>query len=437
VSRLQQLGERIDSRDARIGVIGLGYVGLPLAVEFAKAGFRVTGFELDGGKVASLTQGVSYVDDVPSDDLSAAIAAGRLSATMDFADLAACDVINVCVPTPLTKTRDPDVSHLTRALEEIRRRIRAGQLVILGSTTYPGTSHDLFVPMLEQTGLRVGEDFSLAFAPERIDPGNLQYKVREVPKVVGGETPLCCDLAAKVFASIFDRVVRVSSTQAAEMVKLLENTFRAINIGLVNEVALMCDRLGLDVWEVIDAAATKPYGFMRFLPGPGLGGHCIPIDPSYLSWKMKSLNFPARFIELATEINSHMPEHVASRVADLLNEDRVAVNGARILILGVAYKSDVADVRESPALEIIRLLAAKGGEIHYHDARVPALDVEGARYESEDLNDELLASCNVAVILTAHSDVDYGRVVAKSRRVFDTRNATAKLPGDREKIRKL
>ncbi len=437
MNRLQELHPRLDAREARIGVIGLGYVGLPLAVEFAKAGFPVTGFDLVGTKVDSLGRGLSYIEDVSSADLAAQVKAGRLEATTDFGRLSACDVINVCVPTPLTKTRDPDVSHIAQALEEIRKRIRAGQLVILGSTTYPGTTSELMVPMLEGTGLRVGVDFSLAFAPERIDPGNKHFAVQQVPKVVGGETPLCRDLAAKVFRSVFDEVVTVSSTQAAEMVKLLENTFRAINIGLVNEIALMCDRLGVEVWEVIDAAATKPYGFMKFQPGPGLGGHCIPVDPSYLAWKMKSLNFPARFIELAVEINSHMPEHVVAKVADLLNEGRIALNGARVLVMGVAYKADVSDVRESPAIEIIAKLAAKGAEVHYYDAHVPELEVEGRTFKSESLSDELLAAADLTLILTAHSGVDYERVVAHSTRVFDTRNATAQLSAGREKVRKL
>ena len=437
MSRLEELEKRIDAREARIGVIGLGYVGLPLAVEFARAGFPVTGFDLDLKKIETVRAGGSYLEDVPAAEVARPVAEGRLEATADFARLAACDVINVCVPTPLTKTRDPDVSHLTRALDEIRRRIRSGQLVILGSTTYPGTSHELFVPMLEQTGLKVGVDFALAFAPERIDPGNRSFRLRQVPKVVGGETPLCGVLAAKTFESVFDRVVTVSSTQAAEMVKLLENTFRAINIGLVNEVALMCDRLGLDVWEVIDAASTKPYGFMRFLPGPGLGGHCIPIDPSYLAWKMKSLNFQARFIELAVEINAQMPRHVVDRIGDLLNQDRLAVNGARIVILGVAYKPDVADVRESPAIEVIRLLAEKGADVAYCDHHVPQLEVEGAVYKASDLSDALLESADLVVIVTAHSDVDYRRVAEKTERIFDTRNATAGISDPRARIRRL
>jgi UDP-N-acetyl-D-glucosamine dehydrogenase len=437
MSRLQELGGRIDRREARIGVIGLGYVGLPLAIEFARKGFRVTGFELNPKKVETLQAGGSYIEDVSPATVAEVTRSGHLSTTQDFGALSACDVINVCVPTPLTKTKDPDVSHIAAALEDIRKRLRAGQLVILGSTTYPGTTHELFVPMLESSGLHVGEDFSLAFAPERIDPGNRKFAVHQVPKVVGGESELCCELAAKVFSTIFDTVVPVSSTQSAEMVKLLENTFRAINIGLANEVALMCNRLGLDVWEVIEAAATKPYGFMKFLPGPGLGGHCIPVDPTYLAWKMKSLNFPARFIELATEINGHMPEHVASRVADVLNEDRIAVNGSRILVLGVAYKADVADVRESPALDVMRLLAHKGADVSYHDPHVGELELEGRTLKSTDLTDDLLAASDLVVIITDHSEIDTGRVVARAQRIFDTRNATKGISEGREKIRRL
>ncbi|MCZ6464180.1 MAG: nucleotide sugar dehydrogenase [Proteobacteria bacterium] len=437
MTRLEELRDKIASRDAKIGVIGLGYVGLPLSVEFAKAGFEVVGFDLDAEKVRSIEQGVSYIDDVPADELAAVCKEGRFQATTDFAALTRLDVIHICVPTPLTRSKDPDVSHMAKALEEIRRRLRSGQLVILGSTTYPGTTAELFVPMLEETGLSVGVDFCLAFAPERIDPANRDFNVREVPKVVGGETPLCTELATQVFETVFDTVVPVSSTQSAEMVKLLENTFRAINIGLANEVALMCQRLGLDVWEVMEAAATKPYGFMKFLPGPGLGGHCIPVDPSYLAWKMKSLNFPARFIELATEINNHMPEHVADRVSGLLNQERLPVNGAHILILGVAYKADVGDMRESPALDVIQLLAAKGADIHFHDPHVRECDVAGTVYKNADLTDDELASADLVVILTDHTAVDYQRVVEKASRVFDTRNATRDVTGHREKITKL
>ena len=437
MSRLEDLRARIEAREARIGVIGLGYVGLPLAVEFAKAGFPVVGFDLDLRKVERIVAGESYIEDVPAADVSAAVAAGRLRATADFGELARCDVIHVCVPTPLTKTKDPDVSHMARALDDIRKRARSGQLIILGSTTYPGTTHELFVEMLESSGLRVGHDLAVAFAPERIDPGNKRYKVRDVPKVVGGETPLCTELASAVFAAIFDRIVPVSSTQSAEMVKLLENTFRAINIGLVNEIALMCDRLGLDVWEVIEAAATKPYGFMKFLPGPGLGGHCIPVDPTYLAWKMKSLNFPARFIELATEINGQMPHHVVDKVASILNGARLAVNGSRILILGVAYKPDVSDVRESPSLDVIRLLGERGGEVVFHDPHVAEVTIGDRVHKSVELSDDRLAGSDVVVILTDHSTIDYQRVTDLAPRVFDTRNATRGIVSGRAKITKL
>jgi UDP-N-acetyl-D-glucosamine dehydrogenase len=437
MTRLSELGARIEARRARIGVMGLGYVGLPLAVEFAKAGFPVTGFELDAEKARAIEESRSYIEDVPEADVAAQRAAGRLRATTDMAELAACDVINVCVPTPLTKTKDPDFSFMAAAVEEIRKRLRAGQLVILGSTTYPGTTHELFLPLLERSGLRVGDDFALAFAPERIDPANKTFHVRNVPKVVGGETPLCTELAVKVFEPIFDQVVPVSSSQAAEMVKLLENTFRAINIGLANEVALMCDRLGLDVWEVIDAAATKPYGYMKFLPGPGLGGHCIPIDPTYLSWKMKALNFPARFIELATEINSQMPAHVVRRVGDILNGDRLAVKGSRLLLVGVAYKPNVSDVRESPALEIAELLLHKGAAVDYHDPHVPELHVGAHVLKSVDLTDDVLGATDLVLIVTDHAGIDYQRVVDRASRIFDTRNATKQVARGREKIQKL
>ncbi len=437
MSRLEELRNRIETREARIGVIGLGYVGLPLAIEFAKAGFDITGLDIDDEKVRSLVDGVSYIEDMPSEAVVAEKDAGRFHATSDFGELARLDVLNICVPTPLTRTKDPDVSHMAKAVEEIRRRLRSGQLIVLGSTTYPGTTHDLFVPMLEESGLRVGEDFSLAFSPERIDPANKKFKVNQIPKVVGGETPRCTELAVAVFSTIFDEVVPVSSSQSAEMVKLLENTFRAINIGLANEVALMCGRLGLDVWEVIEAAATKPYGFMKFLPGPGLGGHCIPVDPSYLSWKMKSLNFSARFIDLATDINGHMPEHVADRVSELLNGDRLAVNGANILILGVAYKKDVGDMRESPALDVIELLAQKGAAVTFHDPHVREFTVGGTIYKNTDLTDEAISAADLVVILTDHSAIDYERLVASAHRVFDTRNATAAVNENREKITKL
>jgi UDP-N-acetyl-D-glucosamine dehydrogenase len=437
MSRLSELSERIDSREARIGVIGLGYVGLPLAVEFGKAGFEVVGFDIDASKIDAIERSESYIEDVPHADLKAVRDAGKLSASGDFSLLTRLDIINICVPTPLTRTKDPDVFHMARAVEEIRRRLRSGQLVILGSTTYPGTTHELFVPMLEESGLEVGEDFALAFAPERIDPANKEFNVRNVPKVVGGETPLCTELAAKIFSCIFEEIVPVSSTQSAEMVKLLENTFRAINIGLANEIALMCQRLDLDVWEVIEAAATKPYGYMKFLPGPGLGGHCIPVDPSYLSWKMKSLNFPARFIDLATDINSRMPEHVVDRVTDLLNEEKMAVNGAKILILGVAYKRDVGDMRESPALDIIRLLAQKGADVSYCDPHVPEVEIDGVNYRDVGGSEEVLAAADIGVILTDHTAFDYKTITHHSKRIFDTRNATKDIKEGAGKIAKL
>ncbi len=437
MSKLTELRSRIDSREARIGVIGLGYVGLPLAVELGQAGFRVTGFDVDATKVRALVQGRSYIGDVESGSIAALLEQGRLTATTGFETLAAMDVINICVPTPLRKTKDPDVSYIAAAVSEIRKYLREGQLVILGSTTYPGTTHEFVIPMLEDAGLEIGKDFSLAFAPERIDPANRQFKVKNVPKVVGGETPLCTELACQVFGTVFETTVPVSSTQAAEMVKLLENTFRAINIGLANEIALMCEKLDLDVWEVIDAAATKPYGFMKFTPGPGLGGHCIPVDPAYLSWKMKSLNFPARFIELATEVNGSMPDHVVDRIAELLNEDRLAVNGARILVLGVAYKSGVDDMRESPALDVVATLRRRGAEIRYHDPYVAECDFAGESMKSVDLTDDVLRGCDLIVILTDHPDVDYDRVVRVGPRVFDTRNATKAVRADREKITKL
>ncbi|MBW2715924.1 MAG: nucleotide sugar dehydrogenase [Deltaproteobacteria bacterium] len=437
MTRLQELSEKINALDVRVGVIGLGYVGLPLAVGFAKAGVQVTGFDLDEQKVRSIQDGASHIEDVASEELAAMRAAGNLCATTDFSELERCDVINVCVPTPLTKTRDPDVSYIIRAVEDICKCLRPGQLIILGSTTYPGTTHDLYVPMLEAGGLKVGEDFAVAFAPERIDPANKEFAVREVPKVVGGETPLCTQLADQIFRLVFDEIVPVSSTQSAEMVKLLENTFRAINIGLANEVALMCGRLGLDAWEVIDAAATKPYGFMKFLPGPGLGGHCIPVDPAYLAWKMRSLNFQARFIDLATEINGQMPGHVADRINDMLNENRVAVNGAKILILGVAYKSNVSDMRESPALDVMRLLTQKGAELRYSDPHVQEIELDGRTYKSVDLTDDQLGEVDLAVIITQHAGVDYQRIVERSNRIFDTRNATRDVVSGREKVTKL
>ena len=427
MDRLRELGDRIAARDVRIGVIGLGYVGLPLALEFAKRGFRVTGFDVNRAKVEALQKGDSYIEDVPAAEVAGAIREKSFSATTDFGELSRCDVINVCVPTPLTRSKDPDVSHMASAMEEIRKRLRSGQLIVLGSTTYPGTTHELFVPMLESTGLRVGHDFALAFAPERIDPANRQFKVREVPKVVGGETALCCELARQLFETIFDKVVPVSSTQSAEMVKLLENTFRAINIGLVNEVAMMCDRLQLDVWEVIEAAATKPFGFMRFDPGPGMGGHCLPVDPFYLAFRARQLDFYPEFIELAGKVNQAQPGFCVERIERALNGARKPVNGSRILILGVAYKGGVGDTRESPALKIVERLQELGGEVSYHDAFVPELAKQGL--SSVEL-EAALRECDLAAIVTAHPGVDWADVVAKAPLVVDFRGVTREIEAD-------
>jgi len=431
------LKEKIENKTARFGVVGLGYVGLPLAVEFAKVGLKVTGFEVDPGKVEELTAGRSYIGDVPTEELAPLVEQGLFNATTDFDELAEMDVISICVPTPLSKTRDPDMTYVVRATQDVARRLRKGQLVILESTTYPGTTDELVCPELEASGLTVGEDFYLAFSPERVDPSNPTYGIKNTPKVVGGVDEPSGELARTFYALAIDDVHKVSSAAAAELSKLLENTFRSVNIGLVNEVAMMCHRLGIDCWEVIDAAATKPFGFMKFVPGPGLGGHCIPVDPSYLSWKMKSLNFSARFIELATEINSRMPEHVVDRVTELLNEDRLAVNGAAILVMGVAYKKDVGDMRESPAIDVIGMLARKGGQVRYHDPFVPECEIDGVRYKCSDLTDELVTGSDIVVILTDHSRIDYADLVEKARHVFDTRNATHAIRGHGGKITKL
>jgi UDP-N-acetyl-D-glucosamine dehydrogenase len=427
VTHLDALAARIERREAKLGVIGLGYVGLPLAVAFARAGFGVTGIEREEAKVRAIREGRSYILDVRDEEVRREVEARRLRATTGFGVLSRTDVIHVCVPTPLSRTRDPDFSHLLAAVEEIATHLRRGQLVLLGSTTYPGTTHELFRARLEATGLRVGEDFSLAFAPERIDPGSSRFTLREIPRVVGGETEVCRALGVKVLEAVCDSVVPVSSTQTAEMVKLLENTFRMINIGLANEIARICHRLGLDVWEVIEAAATKPYGFMRFDPGPGIGGHCIPVDPSYLAWKLRSLSYRARFIELATEVNGEMPGWVVERVAEILNRDRLSVSGARILLLGASYKEDVADTRESPAVEILLRLADLDARVEYHDPFIDEIAVGGRAFKSVPLTDEALEECDLVVITTAHRSVDYARVARLAPFVLDTRNATGPL----------
>jgi UDP-N-acetyl-D-glucosamine dehydrogenase len=422
-SPAQQLLRRIETRRARLAVIGLGYVGLPLAVELGHAGFRVAGIDVDKGRVARLRRGRSYVQDVPSADVRDLVRSGRLDATDDFGVLRRCDAVNVCVPTPLSKQRDPDVSYIIAAAREIARHLHRGMLVILESTTYPGTTEELILPLLEETGMKVGRDFFLAFSPERVDPGNPTYTTKNIPKVVGGVTPACTRMAVALYRQRLDQVVAVSSPQVAEMVKLLENTFRSVNIGLVNELALMCARMKIDVWEVIEAASTKPFGFMPFYPGPGLGGHCIPIDPFYLSWKARASGFEARFIELAGHVNAHMPEHVVDLVADALNRRGTAVRGSRVLVLGVAYKADIDDTRESPSLDIMQTLRDRGARVEYSDPHVPALTFGGRRLASVPLTPARLRSYDCVVVATAHRALPYGLILKHAAAVVDTRNA--------------
>jgi UDP-N-acetyl-D-glucosamine dehydrogenase len=427
---MQDLIEKIRRREARCGVIGLGYVGLPLALEFARAGFRVTGIDLDQRKVDAILAGRSYIVDVSDAEIAEPVKAGKLTATNDFSVIRDLDTINICVPTPLRKTKDPDLTFIVSAVGEIRKYLRPGQLVILESTTYPGTTDEVVQPALETSGLVVGRDFGLAFSPERIDPGNKQYQTRNIPKVVGGVTPSCTEVAAALYAQCMDTVVPVSSTRVAEMVKLLENTFRSVNIGLVNEIALMCNSLQIDVWEVIDAAKTKPFGFMAFYPGPGLGGHCIPIDPFYLSWKAKMHGFETRFIELAGHINESMPRFVVEKVTDALNRHSKSLRGSRIHILGVAYKAGVNDVRESPALNVMKILSEKGAILSYTDPYIPTVRDEGLALDSLPLGNGYLGDVDCTVILTNHPEFDYGNVVATSRLVVDTRNALQGFKGE-------
>jgi UDP-N-acetyl-D-glucosamine dehydrogenase len=416
------LKEKIRNRHARIGIIGLGYVGLPLAVEFAKAGFQVTGFDVDVAKIAAINKGHSYIGDVSSEDISTAVKAGKLSATDDMSKLHDMDAIDICVPTPLRKTRDPDLSYVILAVDAVRARLKPGQLVILESTTYPGTTDEVVQPALEEGGLKAGKDFYLAFSPERVDPGNQTHNTKNIPKVVGGMNDISTELAAELYGSIINTIVPVSSTQVAEMVKLLENTFRAVNIGLVNEIALMAHRMNIDVWEVIEAAATKPFGFMPFYPGPGLGGHCIPIDPFYLSWKARQNGFECRFIELAGHINGSMPSFVVERVSEALNSQRKAINGSRIHIFGVAYKKDVSDMRESPALDVLELLHRRGAILSYTDPHVPLLDHAEISLKSVPEADAA-SGIDCAVICTNHSVFKYAEMPKRFPLVVDTRNA--------------
>ncbi len=421
----QTLETRIEKRTARLAVIGLGYVGLPLAVELAQAGFEVHGIDIDAKRVAQLNAGRSYIQDVPTADVRTLVKQKRFFATTDFSVLRKCDTVNICVPTPLSKQRDPDVSYIVAAATEVARHLHRGQLVILESTTYPGTTDELVLPMLAESGLEVGKDFFLAFSPERVDPGNPQFNTRNIPKVVGGVTEACTKAAVQLYRQRLENVVPVSSTQVAEMVKLLENTFRSVNIGLVNELALMCSRLKIDVWEVIRAAATKPFGFMPFYPGPGLGGHCIPIDPFYLSWKARASGFEARFIELAGHVNGHMPDHVVDLVGEALNQQGKSVRGSRLLVLGVAYKADIDDVRESPSLDIMEKLRERGARIEYTDPYVPSIRFGGGVLKSVPFTAAQLKRFDCVVIATAHRNVDYSALLRWSKGVVDTRNALA------------
>jgi UDP-N-acetyl-D-glucosamine dehydrogenase len=422
-----QLLQRIHDRKAVIGIIGLGYVGLPLAVEFAKAGFHVIGYDLSERVVALLMSGKSHIQDVPDSDIAQLLRNGTFEATTVESRLSEADAVSIAVPTPLSKTRDPDMSYVIAAAEAATRQARRGVLVVLESTTYPGTTREVLLPALTNRGLIVGEDVFVAFSPERVDPGNPVYHTKNTPKVVGGITPACTELASALYASCIDTIVPVSSPEAAELVKLLENTFRSVNIGMVNEMAIVCDKLGVDVWEVIDAAATKPFGFMKFTPGPGIGGHCIPLDPHYLAWKMRTLNYKTRFIDLASEINSQMPAYVVEKVAHALNADRKPVNGSNILVLGVAYKRDINDVRESPALDVMRLLEEQGATVAFHDPFVPSIREDGEVREGVDLTPEAIAATDAVVVVTDHKAVDYQMVMDNASLIVDSRNVTRGL----------
>lgn len=426
MSYQSDLIQSINERTAHIAVVGMGYVGLPLAVEFAEAGFQVTAIDVSQDKVAMLNRGESYIEDIPSERLAPLVETGKLIASTDYDDLKTVDAISICVPTPLRKTKDPDMSYIIQAIESISTIAHPKMLITLESTTYPGTTEEIIRPRIEQGDLVVGENVFIAFSPERIDPGNQTYHVRNTPKVVGGITAACTEVATALYSIGVDTIVPVSSPTSAEMVKLLENTFRAVNIGLVNEMALMCDKLNIDVWEVIHAAATKPFGFMPFYPGPGLGGHCIPVDPHYLSWKLKTLNYTARFIELASEVNTSMPFYVIDKVIDALNDQAKAVRGSRILVLGVAYKPNVNDVRESPALDIIELLSQKGGDVVYHDPYVPSIRVNDNQImQSCEYSIELLQSADCVIIVTNHRDYNWQEIVDHSAIIVDTRHAVA------------
>jgi UDP-N-acetyl-D-glucosamine dehydrogenase len=431
------LRDGILTRSAQVGIMGLGYVGLTEALEFAKAGFRVTGFDVDAARVQAVQAGRSYLVDVLDEDLRHAVSEGNLRATGDFDLLAQMDAVLICVPTPLSKTKSPDLSYIVGAVEAIRPRLHQGQLIVLESTTYPGTTREVVLSSLEPTGLAVGTDFFLCFSPERINPGDRDHPPSTIPRILGGVTPKCAELAAVLLGQVSPQVLVVSSPEAAEMVKLLENTFRAVNIGLVNELALMCRTLGVDVWEIIDAAATKPFGFMPFYPGPGLGGHCIPIDPLYLSWKARISGFEPRFIDLANQVNVSMPGNVVSIIVDVLNERARSVNGSTVLVLGVSYKRNVNDARESPAIEIISELSRRGASVVYHDPYVKEVAVGPRSLRSVPLDDDVVSGADCVLIVTDHSGIDYKRVVDCAKVVIDTRNATRSVVQHQEKIVRL
>ena len=429
-----KLLDKIHDRSAVVGVVGLGYVGLPLAIEFAKAGFRVVGYDVSRRPVDILMAGRSHIQDVAASDVAEQVAAGRFEATTDETRLAECDAISIAVPTPLSKSRDPDMSYVQSATAAVARHCHPGMLVVLESTTYPGTTREVLQPRIEERGMKVGEDVFLAFSPERVDPGNARWHTKNTPKVVGGVTPACTEVASALYAKCIDVIVPVANAEVAELVKLMENTFRAVNIGLVNEMAIVCDKLGVDVWEVIEAAATKPFGYMKFTPGPGIGGHCIPLDPLYLAWKMRMLNYRTRFIDLASDINSEMPEYVVRKTARALNDDRKAVNGSRVVVLGVAYKKDVDDMRESPALEVMRLLEERGARVDYHDPWVPSFRENGREHQAIPLTAAELEATDAVVIVTDHTDVDYQLLMDHSGLIVDARNAMARAKPSRARV---
>jgi len=429
---------KIQDKSAKIGVIGLGYVGLPLAVDKAIAGYEVMGFDIQQKRVDMVNQGVNYIGDVVDDELRQVVSDGRLRATTDYDEIKNLDIVTICVPTPLDKNKQPDLTFIRNSAQEVAKRLHAGMLVVLESTTYPGTTEEEVKPILESTGLKCGTDFFLAFSPERVDPGNKLYNVKNTPKVVGGVTPVCTKVAATLYSNVLQSdVFEVSSPKVAELEKLYENTFRNVNIALANELALICDRMGISVWEVIEATSTKPYGFMAFYPGPGLGGHCIPIDPFYLSWKAKEYDYYTKMIETSAVINDAMPEFVVDRVYRILNRFKKPLNGSTILVLGVAYKKDIDDMRESPALKVISLLEKEGAHVIYDDPYIPSFTLAGKVYNSVPVTAELLSSVDLVVITTDHSSYDYDLIVEQAPYVFDTRNATRDVKHDREKVELL